>query len=489
MIHAFISHGYPIVLDVYSGSVHLVDEPTLFAIQTIEKNASNPQHFDHDRLKAALGQACKDLSPKEAADICSEIQMLIDDQVLFTEDSYRDLSIDLTKRKTEVKALCLNVAHTCNLNCDYCFASQGKYHGERAIMPFEVAKQAIDFLIAHSGGHRVLDVDFFGGEPLLNWDVVKKTVAYADELGAHHHKKFRYTFTTNGLLLDEEVGQFLNAHMHNVVLSLDGRPEVHDRLRHTLSGQGSYDLILPKFQAFVKSRGDQEYYVRGTFTGHNKDFCQDIIHMANLGFHRLSMEPVIGDPAEPYMLQDEDLPLLEDQYDQLTCEMLRRDRIADDCLSRGGRLSDLPLEDQPFLFYHFMMNLEEGPCIYKRISGCGSGTEYMAVTPWGDLYPCHQFVGEDAYLLGNVFDGVKNEALTQEFKQCNCYARSECQDCWAKLYCSGGCAANALHATGKLTGTLPFSCALFRKRMECALTLKVDALVRQAERDLKKAEA
>lgn len=483
MIHSFPYRGQNIVVDVYSGSVHLLDDPALFIAEQMEKDPSLVAPENSERALTLLLARFEGLKEEEAREILEEVQGLIQDQLLLTEDQYGSLSLDLRDRPVQVKALCLNVAHTCNLDCDYCFASQGKYHGERALMSFEVAKRSIDFLIENSGSHRNLDIDFFGGEPLMNWDVVKKTVEYAESIQEKYHKVFRFTFTTNGVLLNDEVGEFLNRHMHNVVLSLDGRKEVHDRLRHTIGGKGSYDLIVPKFQKFVKSRGDQEYYVRGTFAKNNIDFVKDVIHMANLGFHRLSMEPVIGDPSEPYMLGPDDLKELEHQYDLLTQEMIRRSRAAHQARKEGKAVEDLPLEDQPFVFYHYMLNLEGGPCIYKRISGCGSGTEYMAVTPWGDLYPCHQFVGDEPYRIGTVFDGVKKQDLVNDFKECNCYSRPQCKDCWAKLYCSGGCTANALHASGDIRGTVPFSCDLFRKRMEGALRLKVEELLQAQEEE------
>lgn len=479
MIHCFQSHGYQIVVDVYSGSVHLMDDLAYRLVQALDqagiKSPGDFQAVSPEKIKALFPLE----KEEELTQTLEEIQSLVRDEALFTEDCYGDLSCSLAKKESFVKALCLNVAHSCNLDCNYCFASQGKYHGERALMSFDVAKNAIDFVCENSGSHKNIDIDFFGGEPLLNWELVKKTVAYAEEQGEKTNKNFRFTLTTNGLLLDDEVMAYLNQHMHNVVLSLDGRREVHDYFRHDLSGEGSYDRIVPKFQKFVKSRGDQEYYLRGTFTRRNKDFYEDILHMAGLGFHRLSMEPVIGDPSEKYMFKEEDLPYLKNQYDLLTDEMLRRDRLADQWVKDGKPLSQMPDRDRPFVFYHFMINMEEGPCIYKRISGCGSGTEYMAVTPQGDLFPCHQFVGEEAYLLGNVFEGIKNPGLIREFQSCNCYSRKDCQSCWAKLFCSGGCAANALHAEGAIQKIVPFSCELFRKRMECALTLKVDEMVRE----------
>lgn len=489
MIHYFQSQGHKIALDVYSGAVHILDDISYSVLQkldTLQRNGSFlPQNGLDDatrkQVSAQLHAEGAVFSDAEISDALDDFAALIEDERLFTEDPFGHLALNLRDRKTYVKALCLNVAHTCNLDCDYCFASQGKYHGERALMTTEVARRAIDFVIEASGPHRSIDVDFFGGEPMLNWELVKDTVAYARSLEAASGKKFRFTFTTNGMLLSDDVTTFLNREMHNVVLSLDGRKEVHDRLRHTIDGRGSYDRIVPRFRSFVSRRGDQEYYMRGTFTKNNVDFYQDILHMANMGFYRLSMEPVIGDPSEPYMLGPDDVEALNREYDKLAAEMIRRNRLAAKALAAGGSIDDLPPEDHPFIFYHFMMNLEGGPCIHKRISGCGSGVEYLAVTPKGELYPCHQFVGEDDYIVGNVWDGITKQEITADFKECNCYSHPECANCWAKLYCSGGCAANALHASGSLTGTVPFSCALFRKRMECALAIQVDACVQQSE--------
>ena len=366
------------------------------------------------------------------------------------------MAFDFKNRNTVLKAMCLHVAHTCNLNCEYCFASQGKYHGERALMDFETGKKALDFLIAHSGSRHNLEVDFFGGEPLMNWDVVKKLVEYAREQETIHNKNFRFTLTTNGMLLDDDVIDFSNKEMSNVVLSLDGRKEIHDRLRKDYSGKGSYDIIVPKFKEFVKRRGNKSYYMRGTFTHANTDFTNDIFHMADMGFTELSMEPVVCAPTDPAALTEKDLPILFEQYEILAKEMIKRQK-----------------EGRPFTFYHYMLDLKHGPCIYKRISGCGSGTEYVAVTPSGDIYPCHQFVGDKKYLLGNIYDGITNTEVQNEFKLCNAYARPDCKDCWAKLYCSGGCAANSYHATGKITGIYEYGCELFKKRIECAVMMKV----------------
>lgn len=459
MVHLYKLNGYNIVLDIFSGSVHAVDDVAFDAVSMYETHTP-------EEIKKALAEKYKNegVTLQDLDEVLSDISELKTDGKLFTEDQYADKAFDFKNRHTEIKALCLHVAHTCNLNCTYCFAAQGKYHGERALMSFETGKRALDFLVENSGKRRNLEVDFFGGEPLMNFEVVKQLVAYARSIEDKCGKHFRFTLTTNGVLLDDEVTEFANRECHNVVLSLDGRKEVHDRLRKTINGKGSYDTIVPKFQKFVKARGDKGYYVRGTFTHNNTDFTNDIFHMADLGFTELSMEPVVCAPGEEYALTEEDLPVLFEQYEILAKEMLRREH-----------------EGRPFTFYHYMLDLSGGPCIYKRISGCGSGTEYLAVTPWGELYPCHQFVGDPKYSMGNIWDGVTNKALQDEFKLCNAYARPDCKDCWAKLYCSGGCAANAYHATGSITGTYHYGCELFKKRIECAIMLKVAEALGDAE--------
>ena len=460
MIHQYQLGGCNIVLDVCSGSVHAVDEIAYDVIGLFE---------DHSREEVIDAVASKhpEATRADIEECYAQVEALRDEGRLFAPDTYEPMAGRL-KEKTSgvVKALCLHVAHTCNLNCAYCFASQGKYHGDRALMSFEVGKRALDFLIEHSGTRRNLEVDFFGGEPLMNWDVVKQLVQYARTQEEAHHKHFRFTLTTNGMLIDDDVIDFANREMSNVVLSLDGRKEVHDRLRVDYAGNGSYDRIVPKFKQLVAARGGKNYYMRGTFTHANTDFTNDIFHMADMGFTELSMEPVVCDPADPAALTPEDIETVKGQYELLAKEMLRREQ-----------------EGRPFTFYHYMIDLTGGPCIYKRISGCGSGTEYMAVTPWGDLYPCHQFVGEEAYKLGNIWDGVTNTALREEFRACNAYARPECKDCWAKLYCSGGCAANAYHATGYIRGVYEPGCELFRKRIECAIMIKVaeDAMKEQTK--------
>ena len=460
MIHQYKLFGYNIVLDVASGSLHVVDDATYDIISMFEEHSE-------DEIVAAILEKYKDdpeVTEPEVRQCCAEIEKLREAGKLFTEDTFEGKA-GVLKEKTRgvVKALCLHIAHTCNLNCDYCFASQGKYHGERAVMSFEVGRRALDFLVENSGGRRNLEVDFFGGEPLMNFEVVKQLVAYAREIEKVHNKNFRFTLTTNGVLIDDDVIDFANREMSNVVLSLDGRKEIHDRHRVDYAGKGSFDRIVPKFKRLVDARGGKNYYMRGTFTHENPDFLEDIKVMLDLGFSELSMEPVVcaeGDPAE---LTREDLPIVLDQYEKLAELMIERER-----------------EGRPFTFYHYMIDLTGGPCIYKRISGCGSGTEYMAVTPWGDLYPCHQFVGEEKYRLGDIYSGVTNTAAQCEFSECNVYARPECRDCWARLYCSGGCAANAYHSTGSVKGVYKYGCELFKKRMECAIAIQI------AKRDMAK---
>ncbi|HWP79795.1 MAG TPA: thioether cross-link-forming SCIFF peptide maturase [Candidatus Acidoferrum sp.] len=449
MIHQYQLNGYNIVLDTYSGSVHAVDEVAYDIIGMYEGSGQ-------DEIVAAIREKYPTVTPDEVLSCLREIEALKENRQLFTEDLYEDLAAAAGQKRHEIKALCLNVAHTCNLNCDYCFASQGKYKGERALMSFEVGRQALDFLIANSGNRTNLEVDFFGGEPLMNWEVVKQLVAYGRGREEESRKKFRFTLTTNGMLVDDEVIDFCNREMHNVVMSLDGRPEVNDRFRKNIAGVGSYRTIVPKFQKFAKARGDLSYYVRGTYTHHNTDFTEDLLHMADLGFSELSMEPVVCPPTDPCALTEADLPVIFEQYEILANEMLKREK-----------------EGRPFTFYHYMIDLAHGPCIHKRLAGCGSGTEYLAVTPWGELFPCHQFVDNPAYSMGDVWDGVTNPALREEFAGCNVASRPLCKDCWAKLYCSGGCAANAFHATGDISGVYEYGCKLFCKRMECAIMMQV----------------
>ncbi len=446
MIHRYKNNGYNIVLDVNSGSVHVVDELVYDAVGLLDEGKDEPQvtealkdTYQEDDIRTAL----------------QEIRELKDADMLFTEDIYRNAIEHFKERQTVVKALCLHIAHDCNLACRYCFAEEGEYHGRRALMTYEVGKQALDFLIANSGNRRNLEVDFFGGEPLMNWQVVKDLVAYGRQQEKLYNKKFRFTLTTNGVLLDDEVMEFANREMDNVVLSIDGRKEVHDFMRPFRKGAGSYDLVVPKFLKFAESRGEKSYYARGTFTRHNLDFSKDVLHLADLGFDQISVEPVVADEKEEYALRWEDIPRICEEYDTLAKEMIKRRK-----------------EGKGFNFFHFMIDLTGGPCVYKRLSGCGSGTEYLAVTPWGDLYPCHQFVGEEKFLMGNVWDGVKRSDLCEEFKNCNVYAKEKCQDCFAKFYCSGGCAANSYNFHGSINDVYDLGCELQRKRVECAIMLK-----------------
>lgn len=445
MIHQYKNNGYNIVLDVNSGAVHVVDEVAYDVIPLFE---TSTKEEIMDKLKGRYNQA-------EIAESYEEVRELADQGSLFTKDQYQDYIEQFQDRPTVVKALCLHIAHDCNLACRYCFAEEGEYHGRRALMSFEVGKAALDFLVANSGSRRNLEVDFFGGEPLLNFDVVKRLVAYGRELEKLHDKKFRFTLTTNGVLLDDEVMEFANQEMANVVLSIDGRKEVHDKMRPFRKGAGSYDLIVPKFQKLAESRNQDRYYVRGTFTHHNLDFSKDVLHLADLGFQQISVEPVVAQPEDDYALQEEDVPKLLEEYDNLAAEMLKRHR-----------------EGKDFNFFHFMIDLEGGPCVAKRLSGCGSGTEYLAVTPWGDFYPCHQFVGDEAFLMGNVTDGIQNMDLQKQFKSCNVYAKEKCRQCFARFYCSGGCAANSYHFHGSITDAYDIGCELQKKRIECAIMLK-----------------
>ncbi len=445
MVHQYINNGYHIVLDVNSGAIHVVDEVVYDVIPLFEKHNS----------EEITGLLREKYSEEEIREAVEEVAQLKKEGSLFTPDTYEAPLIDFKKRPTVVKALCLHIAHDCNLACRYCFAEEGEYHGRRALMSYETGKAALDFLIANSGSRRNLEVDFFGGEPLMNFEVVKQLVAYGREQEKLHDKHFRFTLTTNGVLLNDDIMEFANREMDNVVLSIDGRKEVHDHMRPFRKGAGSYDLIVPKFQKFAESRNQEKYYVRGTYTHFNTDFSKDVLHLADLGFKQISVEPVVAEETDDYAIKEEDLPVLFKEYDDLAAEMVRRNKAGNG-----------------FNFFHFMIDLEGGPCVYKRLSGCGSGTEYLAVTPWGDLYPCHQFVGNEKFLMGNVHDGVVNTGLQEEFKCCNVYAKEKCRDCFARFYCSGGCAANAYNFHGDILKTYETGCELQKKRVECAIMIK-----------------
>lgn len=460
MIHAYKMNGYNIIIDQNSGCVHSVDDVAYDII-------TNYENKNKDEIKSYILEKYKDRDDVTAEDIdlCfDDIETLKKEGRLFAEDTFEKTASAFKKRQGVLKAICLHVAHDCNLACKYCFAGKGEYDGPKGLMSFETGKRALDFLVEQSGTRHNLEVDFFGGEPLLNWDVCKKLVEYGRSIEKKYNKNFRFTVTTNGVLLNDEIMDFCNKEMGNVVLSLDGRKETHDRLRITRKNTASYDMIIDKFKKFAQSRNQKDYYMRGTYTHFNTDFSKDVIHMADEGFKELSIEPVVCDPSEDYALKESDLPVLKEQYEILANEMLRRYR-----------------KGNGFTFYHYMIDLDAGPCIVKRVSGCGVGTEYMAVTPDGELYPCHQFVGDEKFLLGDIWNGVKNKNVLEQFENCNVYSHKECKDCFAKLYCSGGCAANAYHSTGSVSGVYEFGCELHRKRIECAVMLKVA----EAEENLK----
>ena len=458
MIHQYQNNGYNIVMDVNSGAVHVVDDLCYRVIERL--NAKNKAHTG-DTLKSPavrsdLTEALKGMYKEEdIKEALKEVTELTESGRLFVEDTYESMMEEIKQRKTVVKALCLHVAHDCNLACKYCFAEEGEYHGRRALMSFEVGKKALDFLIVNSGNRRNLEVDFFGGEPLLNWQVVKDLVAYGRQQEKLHNKHFRFTITTNGVLLNDEVQEFINREMDNVVLSLDGRREVNDRMRPFRSGAGSYDLIVPKFQRLARSRNQEKYYIRGTFTRDNLDFSKDVVHFADLGFQQISVEPVVGDEGDSYAIRREDIPYIMKEYDNLAKIMIARER-----------------EGKGFHFFHFMIDLDGGPCVAKRLSGCGSGTEYLAVTPWGDFYPCHQFVGREEFLMGNVDEGIRKPEIADGFRGCNVYTKEKCRDCFAKFYCSGGCMANAYQFHGTIYDAYDIGCEMQRKRVECAIMIK-----------------
>ena len=453
MVHQYKNNGYNIVMDVCSGAIHVVDDVTYDVIALFE---------EHD-----FGSIKKQLSyrEEEIEEAYQEVLELKEQGLLFTEDIYEDYITEVKNRKTVVKALCLHIAHDCNLACRYCFAEEGEYKGDRSLMSAKVGKAALDFLVANSGNRHNLEVDFFGGEPTMNFDVVKEVVAYGRFLEEKHDKHFRFTLTTNGILLNDDIMDFANKEMDNVVLSIDGRKEVHDYMRPGRNGKPTYDIIMPKFIRFAESRHQQKYYVRGTFTRRNLDFSNDVIHLADTGFEQISMEPVVGLPEESYAIREEDLPQIFEEYDKLAREMIKREK-----------------EGRGFNFFHFMIDLTGGPCVAKRLSGCGSGTEYLAVTPWGDLYPCHQFVGEEDFLMGNVFDGIKRTDLCEQFRSCNVYTKEKCRDCFARFYCSGGCAANSFKFHGKIDDAYDLSCEMERKRVECAIMIKA-ALAEEKEKE------
>jgi len=441
--------GYNIILDACSGSIHSVDDVAYEAICVRE-------NIGTDDARKLLKSNFPEIRESEIDELLSDIDSLIEGGKLFALDNYSPIKTD---KAPSLKALCMNVSHVCNMSCAYCFAGRGEYGGSEGLMSLETGKRAIDFLVENSAGRKMLDIDFFGGEPLLNWSVVKEIVRYARQVGKESGKEFRFTLTTNGLDIDEDVIEFSNREMYNVVLSLDGRDDVHNKHRVLPDGEGSYDAVLPKLKEIVESRDGKGYYIRGTFTPDNLDFVSDILHIADMGFKEISLEPSVAKPGSDFGFTKEDLPELFSQYELLAEQMLSRQR-----------------EGRGFKFYHYTLDLSGGPCVHKRIAGCGVGTEYMAVTPNGKLYPCHQFVGDDEFVIGDVWRGIVNEGLRDKFDGVDIYSRADCKECWAKFFCSGGCAANAYNDTGVLNGIYEIGCELFKKRLECAIMMKVVGL-------------
>lgn len=467
MLHQYRSNGYNIVMDVNSGSIHVVDDVVYDLIELLDsvkdrKNIRNVVSEGHIEtlpfasLKDVLSEMIEKYTEEQVSEAYEEVSELIREDILFSDDVYEDFVIDFKKRKTVVKALCLHVSHDCNLSCRYCFAQEGEYHqNRRELMSYEVGKQALDFLVANSGNRHNLEVDFFGGEPLMNFDVVRRLVEYGRSIEEKYDKRFRFTLTTNGVLLNDEILEYVNKEMSNLVLSIDGRKEVHDLMRPFRGGQGSYDVIIEKLKKAADSRNQMNYYVRGTFTRNNLDFSKDVMHLAELGFEQISIEPVVAEPCQDYAIREEDIPVILEQYDILARYLLDRRK-------KGKAVN----------FFHFMIDLSGGPCVAKRLSGCGSGTEYLAVTPTGELYPCHQFVGNSAFKLGDVFKGVTNTKIQDEFKLCNVYAKEKCRECFAKFYCSGGCAANSYNFAHDINGAYDIGCELQKKRVETAIMMK-----------------
>nr|WP_027870161.1 thioether cross-link-forming SCIFF peptide maturase [[Eubacterium] cellulosolvens] len=446
MIHLYKNNGYNLCLDVNSGSVHVVDDLSYEVLQGMQDGK------DADTITKELSGT---YDAGEVSEVIGECELLKKEGMLFTEDPYRDKIDQFAHRPTVVKALCLQIAHDCNLACRYCFAEEGEYHGKRGMMTFEVGRKALDFVVANSGSRRNLEVDFFGGEPTMNWQVVKDLVAYGRSIEEKYNKKFRFTLTTNGVLVNEEIMDFCDREMGNVVMSVDGRAETHNHMRPFRNGKGSYELVIPKFQKWAERRNQDKYYVRGTFTHYNLDFAKDVLALADLGFKQISIEPVVAPPTEDYALREEDLPVIKEQYDILAKEIIKRTK-----------------EGRGFNFFHFMVDLTGGPCVYKRLSGCGAGGEYLAVSPWGELFPCHQFDGNRDFVLGTVDEGVTRPDLVEKFKEVNVYSKKECSECFSRFYCSGGCAANSFNFTGGINDVYKIGCELQKKRTECALMIK-----------------
>jgi len=454
MVHCYKLGGFNIVVDSESGSIHSVDEVAFDAIRLFG-------YEQEEETRKQLKKIHTEITDEDISELLLDIRRLMQRGKLYSNEQPSGAVRHKDKDQADVKALCLNVSHVCNMSCAYCFAGKGQYGGVGGLMDIGTGMAAIDFLLKNSIGRSNLDVDFFGGEPLLNWGVVKGIVEYARKKEQESGKKFRFTLTTNALLIDDEVISFSNREIHNVVLSLDGRMETHDAMRKLPGDKGSYAEILPLLKKMVEERRGKGYYIRGTYTRKNLDFATDILHIADLGFKELSMEPVVSKPGGEFSLEAGDLPEICRQYEILAIEMLRRKRIG-----RG------------FNFYHYILDLKGGPCIHKRIAGCGVGTEYLAVTPGGELFPCHQFIGDNKFLMGDVWRGISNRLLRNEFLGNDIFSRSECRVCWARLFCSGGCAANAYHETSSLSGVYELGCEMFKKRLECAIMLQVAETVK-----------
>ncbi len=441
-IHLYNVYDQYILLDTSSGSVHCVDK---MIYDILEKALT----LD---VEEVVNEFKDQYDPQNIREAVQELHTLVDEGLLLSEEV--EVPIESFNPNNEIKALCLHVAHDCNLRCKYCFASQGDFQGQRSLMNLETGKRALDFLVESSGNRYHLEVDFFGGEPLMNFEIVKELVAYGRSLEEKHHKKFRFTLTTNGVLLDDDNIPFINEEMDNVVLSLDGRRDINDEMRPTTNQKGSYDLIVPKFKKLIEGRGDKDYYIRGTFTNHNLDFSKDVELYHKLGFKKTSMEPVVTDPREPYAIREEHLEEILREYEVL-----------------GKKYQDIRKSDEEFLFFHYMIDLSGGPCAYKRSTGCGAGSDYIAVTPEGDIYPCHQFVGETEFKMGDIWNGIKATELQEEFKSANIYTKEDCQTCWAKYYCSGGCHANAWYNNGTIQEPFKLGCEMEKKRLECAIAI------------------
>ncbi len=450
LIHKYKQLGLNIVLDVYSGSVHIVDD-VFYDMLSYTDEPFSKETYTLPYFIAKLGDKYSESQIKEAHE---EMTSLFDEGLLFSDDTYAEIAKHWNK-KSVVKALCLHIAHDCNLRCKYCFADTGEFHGKRSLMSADVGKKAIDFVIANSGARKNIEIDYFGGEPLMNFGVVKEITEYAKEQGKLHGKNFRFTITTNGILLNEDVKEYINKNMSNVVLSLDGTKETNDRMRCRIDGSGSYDSIVPKFIDLAQSRNQDNYYVRGTFTSKNLHFAEDVLHMADLGFKQTSVEPVVAPETEDYALTKEHIPVVFEEYEKLAEEYVKRRK-----------------EGKGFNFFHFMVDLDQGPCVIKRLSGCGSGHEYLAVTPEGDIYPCHQFVGNEDFKMGNVFDGTLDADIRSMFEKSNIYTKDKCENCFAKFYCSGGCPANAYNFNKDINKPYDLACEFEKKRVECAIAIE-----------------